>query len=142
MKRISHWIDGRIVEGTSGNSAPVYDPATGEQSAAVDPASVDEVDRAIAVAEAAAGHAVTAELVEDTSDELLPGVTLSLEPGDPVFDDALANLGWRLFAERLGTDELADLGDLWTTVAEREDTATAWKAVLTVLLRDSRMLST
>ncbi len=54
MKRISHWIDGRIVEGTSGNSAPVYDPATGEQSAAVDLASVDEVDRAIAVAEAAA----------------------------------------------------------------------------------------
>ena len=54
MKRISHWIDGRIVEGSSGNSAPVYDPATGEQSAAVDLASVDEVDRAIAVAEAAA----------------------------------------------------------------------------------------
>ena len=54
MKRISHWIDGRIVEGTSGISAPVYDPATGEQSAAVDLASVDEVDRAIAVAEAAA----------------------------------------------------------------------------------------
>ena len=54
MKRISHWIDGRIVEGTSGNSAPVYDPATGEQSAAVDLASLDEVDRAIAVAEAAA----------------------------------------------------------------------------------------
>ena len=54
MKRISHWIDGRIVEGTSGNSAPVYDPATGEQSAAFDLASVDEVDRAIAVAEAAA----------------------------------------------------------------------------------------
>lgn len=54
MKRISHWIDGRIVEGTSGNSAPVYDPATDEQSAAVDLASVDEVDRAIAVAEAAA----------------------------------------------------------------------------------------
>jgi malonate-semialdehyde dehydrogenase (acetylating)/methylmalonate-semialdehyde dehydrogenase len=54
MKRISHWIDGRIVEGTSGNSAPVYDPATGEQTAAVDLASIDEVDRAIAVAEAAA----------------------------------------------------------------------------------------
>ena len=54
MKRISHWIDGRIVEGSSGNSGPVYDPATGEQSAAVDLASVDEVDRAIAVAEAAA----------------------------------------------------------------------------------------
>ncbi len=54
MKRISHWIDGRVVESTSGNSAPVYDPATGEQSGAVDLASVDEVDAAVATARAAA----------------------------------------------------------------------------------------
>ncbi|MEM8618884.1 MAG: CoA-acylating methylmalonate-semialdehyde dehydrogenase [Actinomycetota bacterium] len=53
-KRISHWIDGRVVESTSGNSAPVFDPATGEQSGAVDLASVDEVDAAVATARAAA----------------------------------------------------------------------------------------
>ena len=53
MNRISHWIDGKVVESTSGNSAPVYDPATGEQTAAVDLASVAEVDRAVAVAQAA-----------------------------------------------------------------------------------------
>ncbi|MEO1057232.1 MAG: CoA-acylating methylmalonate-semialdehyde dehydrogenase, partial [Actinomycetota bacterium] len=53
-KRISHWIDGRVVESTSGNSAPVYDPATGEQTGAVDLASVDEVDAAVATARAAA----------------------------------------------------------------------------------------
>ena len=29
MKRISHWIDGRIVEGTSGRTGPVWNPATG-----------------------------------------------------------------------------------------------------------------
>jgi malonate-semialdehyde dehydrogenase (acetylating) / methylmalonate-semialdehyde dehydrogenase len=53
MNRISHWIDGKVVESTSGNSAPVYDPATGEQSAAVDLASTAEVDTAVAAAKAA-----------------------------------------------------------------------------------------
>ena len=36
MKRISHWIDGRIVEGTSGRTGPVWNPATGTQQAEVD----------------------------------------------------------------------------------------------------------
>ena len=53
MNRISHWIDGTVVESTSGNSAPVFDPATGEQTAAVDLASIDEVDAAVAAAKAA-----------------------------------------------------------------------------------------
>lgn len=53
MNRISHWIDGKVVASTSGNSAPVYDPATGEQSGEVDLASVDEVDAAVATAKAA-----------------------------------------------------------------------------------------
>ncbi len=53
MNRISHWIDGKVVESTSGNSAPVYDPATGVQTGAVDLASVGEVDAAVAAAKAA-----------------------------------------------------------------------------------------
>ncbi len=53
MNRISHWIDGSVVESTSGNSAPVYDPATGVQTASVDLASVAEVDAAVAAARAA-----------------------------------------------------------------------------------------
>ena len=53
MNRISHWIDGSVVEGTSGRSGPVYNPATGQQQAEVDFASVEEVDRAVAVAHAA-----------------------------------------------------------------------------------------
>ncbi len=53
MKRISHWIDGKVVESTSGNTAPVYDPATGEQSGALDLASVEEVDAAVAAAKSA-----------------------------------------------------------------------------------------
>ncbi len=54
MNRISHWIDGRIVEGTSGRSGDVFNPATGEVQATVDLASVADMDRAVAVAKAAA----------------------------------------------------------------------------------------
>ncbi|WP_394935747.1 CoA-acylating methylmalonate-semialdehyde dehydrogenase [uncultured Ilumatobacter sp.] len=50
MNRISHWIDGRVVESTSGNSALVYDPATGNQTGVVDLASISEVDAAVAAA--------------------------------------------------------------------------------------------
>ena len=53
MKRITHWIDGRAVEGHSSRTAPVFNPATGEQTAEVDLASVDELDAAVAAAKAA-----------------------------------------------------------------------------------------
>jgi malonate-semialdehyde dehydrogenase (acetylating)/methylmalonate-semialdehyde dehydrogenase len=53
MKRISHWVDGHVVEGTSGRSGVVWQPATGEQQASVDLASVEEVGHAVAVAQAA-----------------------------------------------------------------------------------------
>jgi malonate-semialdehyde dehydrogenase (acetylating)/methylmalonate-semialdehyde dehydrogenase len=53
MKRISHWINGSIVAGTSGNVGKVFNPATGAQSAEVDFASVSEVDAAVAAAKAA-----------------------------------------------------------------------------------------
>src|SRR5438477_8569885 len=50
VKRISHWIGGRVVEGESGRSGPVYDPARGVQSGAVDFATPEEVDRAVQAA--------------------------------------------------------------------------------------------
>ncbi len=53
MNRISHWIDGKVVEGTSGRSGVIWQPATGEQAATVDLASTAEVSAAIAVAKAA-----------------------------------------------------------------------------------------
>ncbi|RAY12641.1 methylmalonate-semialdehyde dehydrogenase (CoA acylating) [Actinomadura craniellae] len=53
MRRISHWIGGKAVPGTSGRSGPVWNPATGAQQATVDFASADEVDHAVAVAQAA-----------------------------------------------------------------------------------------
>ncbi|HXH97342.1 MAG TPA: CoA-acylating methylmalonate-semialdehyde dehydrogenase, partial [Gaiellaceae bacterium] len=53
VKRISHWIGGRAVAGESGRSGPVFNPATGRQSGAVDFASVEEVDAAVQAAKAA-----------------------------------------------------------------------------------------
>jgi len=53
VKRISHWIGGRIVEGNSGRSGPVYNPAAGRQTGAVDFASAEEVDRAVRAAKKA-----------------------------------------------------------------------------------------
>jgi malonate-semialdehyde dehydrogenase (acetylating) / methylmalonate-semialdehyde dehydrogenase len=50
VKRISHWIGGRIVEGESGRRGPVYNPALGRQTGAVDFATPEEVDRAVQVA--------------------------------------------------------------------------------------------
>ncbi|QGN58534.1 CoA-acylating methylmalonate-semialdehyde dehydrogenase [Nostocoides sp. HKS02] len=52
--RITHWIDGRPHAGSSGRTAPVFNPATGQQSGEVDLASVDELDAAVTSAAAAA----------------------------------------------------------------------------------------
>jgi malonate-semialdehyde dehydrogenase (acetylating)/methylmalonate-semialdehyde dehydrogenase len=50
VKRISHWIGGRSVAGESGRTGPVFNPATGQQSGAVDFASAEEVDRGVKAA--------------------------------------------------------------------------------------------
>src|SRR6187431_1991021 len=47
VTRIPHWIGGKRVDGTSGRSGPVYNPATGTQSGAVDLAAVEEIDAAV-----------------------------------------------------------------------------------------------
>ena len=51
--RVSHWINGRSVVGTSGREGAVYDPATGRLARHVDFASVDELATAVAAAKAA-----------------------------------------------------------------------------------------
>jgi malonate-semialdehyde dehydrogenase (acetylating)/methylmalonate-semialdehyde dehydrogenase len=51
IKRISHWIGGKVAGSTSGRMGAVWNPATGEQQASVDFASVDEVDEAVRIAD-------------------------------------------------------------------------------------------
>ncbi len=53
IKRIVHWIEGGPVEGTSGRSGPVYNPATGRQTGEVDFATPAEVDAAVQAAKRA-----------------------------------------------------------------------------------------
>ncbi len=62
VTRIPHWIDGQEHKGTSGRSGPVFNPATGEQTGAVDLAGADDVDTAVASARAAASTWRTSSL--------------------------------------------------------------------------------
>ncbi|HMO09444.1 MAG TPA: CoA-acylating methylmalonate-semialdehyde dehydrogenase [Paracoccaceae bacterium] len=50
MKQIGHWISGKHVPGTSGRTADVFNPATGEVQAQVALASKAELDAAVAAA--------------------------------------------------------------------------------------------
>ncbi|MFE3458674.1 CoA-acylating methylmalonate-semialdehyde dehydrogenase [Nocardiopsis aegyptia] len=50
MKTVQHWIDGAATSGASTRTAPVWDPATGQQQAAVLLAERADVDAAVAAA--------------------------------------------------------------------------------------------
>jgi malonate-semialdehyde dehydrogenase (acetylating)/methylmalonate-semialdehyde dehydrogenase len=88
-RRIEHFIRGEIVPSTSGRSQDVTNPATGDVSAQVALASVDEVNAAVAAAsEAAPAWADTAplkrarilskfkELIERHHEDLAKAITL------------------------------------------------------------------
>jgi malonate-semialdehyde dehydrogenase (acetylating)/methylmalonate-semialdehyde dehydrogenase len=53
-KRISHWVDGHELAGTSGRTSDVFNPATGEVTGRVDLADAGEVDAAVRSATSAA----------------------------------------------------------------------------------------
>jgi len=53
MRQIGHFIGGKMVAGSSGRTADVFNPATGEVQAKVALASADEMRAAVAVAQAA-----------------------------------------------------------------------------------------
>jgi malonate-semialdehyde dehydrogenase (acetylating)/methylmalonate-semialdehyde dehydrogenase len=98
ITRITHWIDGKRVEGASGRSGPVYNPATGGQSGEVDFATLEEVEAAVQAARRAFATWRTVslsrrtelffrirELVHDHADDIAR--LLTLEHGK-VFSDA------------------------------------------------------
>ena len=63
MQTIQNAIDGRKVTSASRRLAPVYDPATGEQTAELPLSTADEVNSAVAAAkDAAAGWGATPPL--------------------------------------------------------------------------------
>jgi len=53
MKKLHHFVGGRMIEGGGGRSGEVHDPATGDVTAKVPFASKSEVEQAIATAQAA-----------------------------------------------------------------------------------------
>ena len=53
MDLIRHWIDGAPADGDPARTGPVFNPASGQQAAQVALATVEDVDRAVASAEAA-----------------------------------------------------------------------------------------
>ena len=53
-KLLGHWINGQMMEGASGSSGDVFNPATGELSTKVPFASSEEVDKAVSAARSAA----------------------------------------------------------------------------------------
>ncbi len=85
---ISHFIGGRLAAGTATRSAPVFNPATGEETGRVALASATDVDTAVAAAKAVArSWALTPPLrrarilnaflriAEDRTDELAALIT-------------------------------------------------------------------
>ena len=86
--RISHWIDGQTAAGTSGRTAPVFNPALGQQTAEVELAGADDIAKAVASAKVAAKQWRSAslskrsavlfafrELLHERTDELAEIVT-------------------------------------------------------------------
>jgi malonate-semialdehyde dehydrogenase (acetylating)/methylmalonate-semialdehyde dehydrogenase len=67
LNQINHIIGGEEVETTSGRTSPVYNPATGDVTARVGLATVEEVDHATRVAAAAAIEWSAASLAKRTS---------------------------------------------------------------------------
>jgi malonate-semialdehyde dehydrogenase (acetylating)/methylmalonate-semialdehyde dehydrogenase len=67
MKILTHWIDGKPVEGLSGRHGAVYNPATGAQEKQVAFATADEVDAAVASAKAAFESWGTSSLARRTA---------------------------------------------------------------------------
>ncbi|MGX2997113.1 CoA-acylating methylmalonate-semialdehyde dehydrogenase [Streptomyces sp. JNUCC 64] len=133
-KTVQHWIGGKAVEGASGVTGPVTDPATGRTTRRVAFASVDEVDTAVATAREAFATWGTSSLARRTEvlfrfralldahrDEIAALITA--EHGK-VHSDALGEVARGLEIVDLACGITTQLkGELSTQVASRVDVA-------------------
>ncbi len=92
------------------------------------------------LAQAAAAHTVDRELVDGGARRLLLQVELTDRPGDPAWDEDLAQVYLRLFAELPSDEELSEVQEIWTQLESSEGPAEAWKLLLSALLRDPRFV--
>ena len=77
--RVSHWIGGRLVAGTSGRSGPVYNPATGTLAREVDFASSEEVNAAVKASPACPFWAIGCPSKVVATDQGSPGILNRIE---------------------------------------------------------------
>jgi hypothetical protein len=92
------------------------------------------------VAQFAADAIVTRDLI-DGEHRVLRGVDIGTRPDDAAFEDELASLHWRLYAERADDAWIRSLVALWEDVAASHTEANAWAAVVEAILRDPRFVS-
>lgn len=93
------------------------------------------------LAQGAALTVVADDFAEGAERRLFRHATLDTVPGDPEFEAELVDLHRRTLADRPTDEWLASATALWESVAAESDAATAWGAVLTVLLRDPAYVS-
>ena len=89
MRTIDHWIAGRTTSGSSDRTAPVFNPATGEEQAEVRLADKEDVEAAIAAGRARTLRLGDLDAVRDWTHarDVVRGMHLALghsEPGDYV----------------------------------------------------------
>ncbi|MGD9525271.1 MAG: CoA-acylating methylmalonate-semialdehyde dehydrogenase [Pseudonocardia sp.] len=97
---MGHHIAGRRVAGTSGRSAPVFDPARGEVVCQVALASTEEVDRAVDVAVGAAPGWARAPLAQRT--EVMFEVRAALRRGIGELAELITRENGKTLADALG----------------------------------------
>ena len=92
-------------------------------------------------AEAAAHYAVETELNQAGSRRLFKSVGLLDRPGGSIFDGELRSLHIRMFGRPADEEWITAIGDLWSSVADENGADSAWKTVISTMLRDPAFLS-
>ena len=118
MYKVDHYIGGKLIAATGDKTAPIYNPATGNQQGVVGMASQADVDMAVACAnEAFAGWSDTSimkrvnilfkfrELLEANRDELCEAL---VKEHGKVWDDAMGELtrGFEIVENACGIPEM------------------------------------
>jgi hypothetical protein len=92
-------------------------------------------------AEAAASHAVDTELIAQGERKLFTKVTLSDRPNDSGFIEELESLHLRLYGTHASTVWTDQVSNLWTEIEATEGSQSAWRATISVLLRDPAFMT-
>ncbi len=88
------------------------------------------------LSEAAAGHAVSGDLVTGDGPGLLSLVDSTTTPSDEAFTAQISALHWRMYGTRADEAWLTAITELWEIVHASEGSQTAWTALVSAMIRD------